>query len=106
MKLQIFLIFTLGEDKSIFTHIFQIGWFNHQPENHFDGNLRVPTLDRLQVREIMVQTTASAPVTMNTAVNQADFRFFLCFNIWQLVENCRLALQVKQTIKMIVPHVC
>ena len=68
--------------------IFQIGWFNHQPENRFDGNLRVPTLDRLQVREIMVQTTASAPVTMNTAVNQADFRFFFCVstfgNLWKL----------------------
>jgi len=38
-----FIIFTpkIGEDEPIFTHIFQMGWFNHHPET--DG-LKIPPL--------------------------------------------------------------
>ena len=34
VKLQTFVIFTpkLGEDEPMLTHIFQMGWFNHQPD--------------------------------------------------------------------------
>jgi len=64
---------TSGEDSHFGEHIFQMGWFNHQPVN-FLGWMFVRFQGRFQLCQIQVGGSAAAPATRAGAAATGDVR--------------------------------